>query len=110
MSKLPDPDDIEVFVGGVEPDPAAFVEAERIIEEYKKRPDHAFKVDEAERILAALGITAQGHGMPDARSLLEHWHGCVAELLNRDSGAANGTGVDTEGLKVSSNLPREKKN
>ena len=109
MSKLSEPDDIEVFVGGVEPDPAAFVEAERIIEEYKKRPDHAFKVEEADRILAALGITAQDHGMPDAKSLLEHWHGCVAELLNRDSGAANGTGVDKEGLRVSSYLPGGKK-
>jgi hypothetical protein len=110
MSKLPDPEDIEVFVGGVEPDLAASVETERIIEEYKNRPDHALKLEEAKRILAALGITAQDYGISDAKSLLEHWHGCVAELLNRDSGGANGTGVDEEGLRVSSGLPREKKN
>lgn len=93
MSKLPDPENIDVFVGGVEPDAAAAIETERIIEEYKKRPDHSLKVEEAKRILAALNIKAPDYGIPDAQSLFEHWQKCVAELHRRESREANGTGT-----------------
>jgi len=110
MSKLPDPEDIDVFVGGVEPDPMARMETERIIEEYKKRPDHPLNVEEAKRILAALGIHAPDYGIPDAKSLLEHWQRCVAELHRRDSRETNGTAVDKEGHGVSPGLPTEKQN
>lgn len=99
MSKLPDPEDIDVFVGGVEPEPAAAIETERIIEEYKKRPDHPLKVEEAKRRLAALGIDAPDYGVPDARSLLEHWEKCVAELHQREPRETNGTGSDNRGLR-----------
>ena len=78
MSNLPEPDDVDLFVGGVEPDARSSIETARIIEEYKKRPDYPLEAEEAERVLAALGINARDYGMQDAKSLLEHWHGCVA--------------------------------
>ena len=34
----PEPDDVELFVGGVEPDVRSALETARFIEEYKKRP------------------------------------------------------------------------
>src|SRR5262249_8392856 len=107
MSKLPEPDDLELFVGGVEPDASVLVETARMIEEYKSRPDYPFEAKEAERVLAALGINAR-HGLQDARSLLEHWHRCVAELSKADVGGTNGEGVDKEDVGVRSGIPREK--
>src|SRR5438093_23203 len=80
MSKLPDPNDVEFFVGDVEPDPRLSIETARIIEEDKNRPDYPLEAEEAEQILAALRINARDYGMQDAKSLLDHWHGCVAEL------------------------------
>src|SRR5262245_31677449 len=96
MSKLPEPDDVEFLVGGVAPDAGVSSETTRLIEEYKKRPDYPFEAEEAERILAALGINARAYGSQDARSLLEHWHGCVAELIKADLRGTNGTGDDKE--------------
>src|SRR6476660_125947 len=97
MSKRPEPDDVDLVVGDVEPDARASIETARFIEEYKNRPDYHLEVEEAERILAALGIKARDYGMPDAKSLLEHWHECVADLLQGDSRETHGTGVDNEG-------------
>ena len=57
MSHRPEPDDVDLFVGGVEPDTQSALETERFIEEYKKRPGHALEAEEAERILAAFGIS-----------------------------------------------------
>jgi hypothetical protein len=109
MSHQPEPDDVDLFVGGVEPDPQSALETERFIEEYTKRPDYPFEAQEAKRILAALGFDAGDHGMPAAESLLEHWHGCVAELHKAELGETNGAGVDDETLGVGSGLPREKR-
>jgi hypothetical protein len=38
MSVLTEPDDVELFVGGLEPDAGAAAETARLIEEYKKWP------------------------------------------------------------------------
>ena len=64
MSRLSDPEDVEVFVGGVEPDPTASLDTERLVEEIKKRPDYPFEAEKAARILAALGSNGHDHGMP----------------------------------------------
>ena len=80
MSKRSEPDDVEFFVGGVEPGDGASIETARIIEEYKKRPDYPIEAEEAERLLAALGIKTRDSGMQDARSLLDHWRRCVDDL------------------------------
>ena len=108
MSHRREPDDVDLFVGGVEPDTRSALETERFIEAYKKRPDYPFEAENAKRILAALGIHAGDHGMPDAESLLERWQGCIAELRKADLGGTNGAGVDNESPEVSSSLAREK--
>ena len=69
MSNLPDPEDIDLFVGGVEPDPTASVEAERIIGEHTLFPDHPRKVEEAKRLLATLGVNTPNCDVPDPNSL-----------------------------------------
>src|SRR5689334_4846667 len=107
MGNQPEPDDVELFVGGVEPDGRSSIETARFIDEYKKRPGYPFEVEEAERILAALGIDAGDYGMPDARSLLEHWHGCVAELVKDDVDGTDGMDVGKEDIEVGSGLPGE---
>ncbi len=86
MSKLPEPDDVECFVGGVEPDARTSIETVRLIEEYKKRPDYRHELEEAERILADLGISVRVYGMQDAKSLLDHWHRCIHDLQKADLG------------------------
>jgi hypothetical protein len=96
MSNRPEPDDVDLFVGGVEPDARSSVETSRIIEEYKKKPDYPLEAEEAERVLAALGINACDCGMQDAESLLKHWRECVGELLKADLNGSKGTGVDRE--------------
>src|SRR5438132_1906500 len=108
MSNRPEPDDVDLFVGGVEPAARSAIETARFIEEYKKRPDYALEAEDAEQILAALGINARDYGMPDAKSLLKHWHACVTELPKADLGGTNGGGVDNESMGVGPGLPREK--
>jgi len=110
MSNRPEPDDVDLFVGGVEPNARSAIETARFIEEYKKRPDYPLEVKEAERILADLGINPSDYGTQDAESLLKHWHGCVAELRKADLGGTNGPGVDKEDGVVGSGFPREKQN
>src|SRR6476469_921599 len=100
MSHEPEPDDVDLFVGGVESNPRSSIETARLIEEYKKRPDYRLEAEEAEQILAALGIDAGEYGIPDAKSLLEHWHKCVAELLKADVTGTNGKGVAAEDIEV----------
>jgi hypothetical protein len=107
MSNRPEPDDVDLFVGGVQADPQASSETSRIIEEYKLRADYPLELEEAERVLAALGISPRDYGMPDAKSLLEHWQGCVADLLKADHGATNGTSVANEDIPVGTKSPRE---
>lgn len=80
MSKRPEPDDVDLFIGGVAPDAEAALETARFIEEYKERPGHPAEVEEAERILAALGVQPSEYGTPDAAALLDHWRECVADL------------------------------
>jgi hypothetical protein len=108
MSNRPEPDDVDLFVGGIEPEARSPIETARTIEEYKKRPDYPLEAEEAERILAALGIDACEYGIQDSKSLLEHWRGSVAELLQADFRRTNGTGVDKENTGFSSGLPSEK--
>src|SRR5229473_1305681 len=93
MSKIYEPDDVDFFVGGIEPDARASAGTERFIEEYKNRPDFSAEVEDAERTLAALGINVRDYGMKDAQSLLEHWRRCVAKLHKADLGQAPGATV-----------------
>ena len=108
MSNRPEPDDVDLFVGGVEPDARSAIETARFIEEYKKRPDYPLEAEEAEQILAALGINACDLGMQDAKSLLEHWHGCVEDLLKADLNGTRGTAIDREDIGVGSGFSSEK--
>jgi len=98
MSKLPEPDDVDCFVGGVEPDARTSIETVRFIEEYKKRPDYPPELEEAERILADLGISGRIYGMQDAKSLLDHWHRCIHDLQKADLGDNHGGRADQENL------------
>jgi hypothetical protein len=52
----------------------------RLIQEYKRRPQYRIETEEAERILASMGINVHSYGMQDANSLLDHWHQCISEL------------------------------
>jgi len=72
MSNRPEPDDVDLFVGGVQSDARSSIETSRVIEEHKKRPDYPLEAEEAERVLAALGINPCDYGMQDAKSLLKH--------------------------------------
>jgi hypothetical protein len=82
MGKIPEPDDVDLFVGDIEieQDANGSAATEEFIEEYKKRANYHVEVEEAQSILAALGINAREYGMPNAQSLLAHWNRCVAEL------------------------------
>ncbi len=108
MNNRPEPDDVDLFVGGVACDAGSADDTARFIEEYKNRADYPFEVEEAERILAALGIEARNYGMQDAKALLDHWHRCVADLLKPAPGGSNGTGVDSEDIGGGSPLPMAK--
>src|SRR5437867_2887262 len=90
MDKLPEPDHVNFIIGGIEPDPQASIETLRAIEEYKRRPTYRLESEEAERILAEAGIDFRCYGMQDAKSLLEHWHRCIADLPETGRGDANG--------------------
>jgi len=105
MSNRPEPDDVDLFVVGVESNAGSADETARIIEEYKKRSGYPFEAEEAERILATLGINARDYGMQDAQSLLDHWHRCVAELLKADSVGSDGSGVGNEEIGGGSRFP-----
>jgi hypothetical protein len=109
MSRLSEPDDVDFFVGGVEPDPMASIETARTIEEYKRRPDYRLEAEEAERILAALDIDSRDYGMPDAGSLLDHWRRCVRNLLEDDLGETNGRSADREDIPTGAELENETK-
>ncbi len=100
MSRRREPDDVDLSIGGVEPDLRSALETERFLEEYKKRPGYPFEAEKAQRVLAALGSNAGDHGMPVAESLLEHWRRCVAELHTADLGRTH--------REVGSRLAREK--
>jgi hypothetical protein len=86
MSRLFEQEDVDFFVGGIEPDPGASTETARAIEEYKRRPEYRSEAEEAERILANLGIHPPDYGVQDAQSLLDHWRRCVSDLLEDDLG------------------------
>ncbi|MGO9464102.1 MAG: hypothetical protein ACLQVF_08085 [Isosphaeraceae bacterium] len=105
MANRPEPDDVDLFLGGVACDAESVKDRARIIEGYKNRPDYPFEAEEAERILAALGIEARDYGMQDAKALLDHWHRCVAELFKPDSGGSGTTGVRNEDTGGGSRLP-----
>jgi len=48
MSKISEPDDVDFFVGGVEPGAEASGETVRFIEEYKSRRDYGVELEDAE--------------------------------------------------------------
>ncbi len=107
MSNPPEPDDVDLFIGGDQSDARSSVEISRIIEDYKKRPDYPLEAAEAERVLADLGINFRDYGMHDAESLLNHWHGCVDDLRKADLGGTNGTRVDGQDTGVGSGFFKE---
>ncbi len=107
MSKLRESEDADLFVGGVEPDASASNATERFIEEYKNRPEYHLEVEEAECILAALGINPREYGMPTAQSLLDHWRQCVADLHEPDLDEPHAENADAEKLVGSPVSPLE---
>jgi hypothetical protein len=107
MNNRPEPDDVDLFVGGIEPDPRAARETAKFIEEYKKRPDYPLEVEEAKRLLAAIGIDPRTYGIPDSQALLEHWHQCVAKLHAAGRSATNGREGDQEDIELPAGSPRE---
>jgi hypothetical protein len=113
MNKLPEPDHVDFCVGGVEPDPQASIDTLRKIEEYKQRPTYQFETQEAERILAEVGIELRRYGMQNAELSLEHWHRCIADLTEAGQGDANGVNgnPDTnagDGVGSSPKAPQER--
>lgn len=92
MEQPTDFEEVEICVGGVEDTPDALSRTTQFIAAYKQRPAYQFDTEEARKILADLGIDPHAYGMPDAKSLLDHWHRCIAELTG------NGTppGSDSE--------------
>ena len=80
MDKRIDSDEVDIFVGGVEPEPDALSETSRFIAFYKQQPGYQAELEEAKKILADLGIDPHAYGMPNAKSLLDHWHHCIADL------------------------------
>jgi hypothetical protein len=96
MNRRFEPDDVDFFVGGVEPDPGASTDTARAIEEFKRRPEYRSEAEEAERILAGLGIDARDYGVQDSQSLLDHWRRCVSDLLEDERGETNGRSIGRE--------------
>ena len=80
MDKQIESDEVDIFVGGVEPEADALSETSRFIALYKQQPTYQAELEEARKILADLGIDPPSYGMPDAKSLLDHWHRCIADL------------------------------
>jgi hypothetical protein len=96
MGERTDSDEVDLFVGDADPDPDSLLETSRFIAAYKQKPGYQAKVEEGKKILADLGIDSQSHGMPNAKSMLDHWHQCIADLAgNRDqcSDAENANGT-----------------
>jgi hypothetical protein len=56
MNKLPEPDDVDFVVGGVEPEPGTSIATSNAIDEYKRRPEYQAEAEEAKRILAQLRV------------------------------------------------------
>ena len=85
MAERTDSDEVDLFVGGVDPDPDSLLETSRFIAAYKQQPDYQAKVEEAKKILTDLGIDPPAHGLPNATSLLDHWHHCIANLTGNEA-------------------------
>lgn len=66
MKRRPEPDDVDLFIGGVEPDAEDLRETARFIKEHKSRPDYPAEAEEAEKILASLGLHPPDYGVPEA--------------------------------------------
>lgn len=84
--KLPEPDDVDFTIGYVQPDSLASLDTMTYIAEIKQNPTSRAESEEADRILAALGLDARNGGILDADALLDHWHQCVADLAQTDPG------------------------
>ena len=93
VRKLPEPDDVDFSIGEVQPEPLASIETKKAIEEYRRRPIYKVEAEEAERILAEIGIDYRGHGMNDAKTLLESWQKRIAELPEANPHDLDGTRV-----------------
>ena len=105
MIKLPEPDDVDLFVGGVEPGAGTSIETVRFVEECKKRPDYPCEAGEPEQILASLGNDPRDYGKLAAKSLLDHWQCCVADLVKVEIGETNGRTADQENIPLSCHIP-----
>jgi len=110
MSNQPEPVDVDFFVGGVDPDTTSSIETARMIEEYKKRPDYPLECEEAEQMLAALGIPYRDCGVQARGSSLEHSERSVSDLPEDVFEESNGEGVDHEDLGVNSAFRPENPN
>ena len=108
MNNQPEPDDVDLFVGGLEPSALSADETARLIEVYKGRPDYALEASEAQRILAALGIDVRNDRMPDSRSLTERWSECVTALVKPGPGGTDATDADKDPVVGGSCDPSEK--
>jgi hypothetical protein len=84
MSRLPEPDDVDIIVDGRNSDPDSIRETIEYIEEYKRRPGYAAEVEQAKRILDSLKLNSKGDPMPDPAALLDHWRRCVADLTKEE--------------------------
>ncbi|KAJ3057592.1 hypothetical protein HK102_011031 [Quaeritorhiza haematococci] len=80
MTRRPEPEGVDFSIGDVGPDPGSDAATIRAIAERKRRPGYPLEAEEAERILAEIGVDFRDHGMRDAQSLLDHWHRCVEDL------------------------------
>lgn len=69
MNKLPEPDEVDFFVGGGEVPPRIAAETAAWINEYKSRPGYRLELDEAKRILDRLGMKSCVPGEQGAGSL-----------------------------------------
>jgi len=99
MDKRNGSNEVDLFVGGVDPDPDSLIETSRLIAANKQRPDYQNKLEEAKKILTDAGIDPLTYGMPDAKSLLDHWHRCIADLTG--NGAASDAAHVEERAKTS---------
>jgi hypothetical protein len=85
MLERPEPDDVDEFVGGVEPDPESDAQMLEAIAESKRRPDYPAILAESARILSEMGAENLARGQKIPGSTVEHWQQCIDDLARRGS-------------------------
>ena len=88
MPDRPDCDDIDLFVGGVTPEPGSHDELLKAIVESRSRPEHAAQLREAARILSEIGAERLASGMNVLGSTAERWQQCIDDLARKGSASA----------------------